>query len=664
MAPLRGLLSFRLPITLALGGFAVLVALALGRIPLVQTLELKTYDLRMRQVARPGAARSDIVVVAIDQESLRQMDPLVGRWPWPRLVHGQLLDFLAAAPARAVLYDVLFTEHDRRSFMVGSEQWTGEESDRVLAASAKRAGNVVVMADVVAEPTERAAAGPASAAPALPAVAMADYRLGVPPEERPVVVLPFDELARAAAAIGHNFLLLDPDGPLRRVVPFVRSGSRPIPSGPLAAALMASRLTPDRVAMTRDALTIDGRPLPLIEEPIASFYGEGRTGYRTLLNFRGEYRRYSFYDLFYSAQQMASGVKPDIDPAEFRDKVVIVGTTAPGLSDVFSVPLRGKFSGAEVHANFIDSVMSGRFMAPSRRSTALALVAGGAAVVAAAAVWWGPWAAMAVALGGGAATWWAALAAFRAGVWVPITPPSVAIALAAFGGTAYHYVVEGREKRKVKHLFSRFVSRDVYEQLLDSPQRAALGGTRRDMTVLFSDIRGFTTLAEQADPEATVATLNEFFTRMVPIVFAHGGTVDKFVGDMIMALFGAPLDDADHADHAVGAALAMCAELDRLNAGRAAAGLPPLDIGIGINSGDMVAGLIGSERILSYTVIGDAVNLGSRLEGANKQYGTRLIISETTRQRLRKRYDMRPLGEITVKGRSQPVSIFEVKASS
>ena len=638
----------------------MLVALALSRLPLVQTLELKTYDLRMRATVNPGAARPDIVVVAIDQESLRRLDPLVGRWPWPRLVHGQLVDFLSRAPARAVLYDILFTEHDRRAFTVGSEQWTGEESDRVLAESVARAGNVVVMADVVAEATERAAGKPVALPPA---VSLADFHLNVPPEERPVVVLPFTELARAAASIGHNFLLLDADGPLRRVVPFVRTGDRPIPSGPLAAALVASRLAPDRVAMTRDALTIDGRPMPLIEEAIASFYGDRRTGYRTLLNFRGEYRTYSFYDLFYAAQQIASGATPDLSPAEFKDKIVIVGTTAPGLGDVFSVPLRGKYSGAEVHANFIDSVLSGRFMAPARRSTALALAAGGAVVVAAAAVWWSPWTAIAVAIGGGGATWWAALTAFRAGVWVPITPPAIAIALAAFGGTAYHYVVEGREKRKVKHLFSRFVSRDVYEQLLDNPQQAALGGARRDMTVLFSDIRGFTTLAEQADPEATVATLNEFFTRMVPIVHAHGGTVDKFVGDMIMALFGAPLDDPDHADHAVTAALAMCAELDAFNAERVSRGLPPLEIGIGVNSGDMVAGLIGSERIVSYTVIGDAVNLGSRLEGVNKQYGTRLIISETTRERLRRRYDMRPLGEVTVKGRSQPVSIFEVKAS-
>jgi len=145
-------------------------------------------------------------------------------------------------------------------------------------------------------------------------------------------------------------------------------------------------------------------------------------------------------------------------------------------------------------------------------------------------------------------------------------------------------------------------------------------------------------------------------------VLAQGGTVDKFVGDLIMALFGAPLDDADHADHAVQTALAMSRELDALNGTRRANGQTPFDIGVGINSGEMVAGMIGSDRILSYTVIGDAVNLGSRLEGLNKQYGTRIIVSDATRTRLKARYEIRPLGDVTVKGRSQPISIFEVQA--
>jgi adenylate cyclase len=181
------------------------------------------------------------------------------------------------------------------------------------------------------------------------------------------------------------------------------------------------------------------------------------------------------------------------------------------------------------------------------------------------------------------------------------------------------------------------------------------------MTVLFSDMRGFTALSEQGKPEDIVAQLNDYFTRMVKVLFEHQGTLDKFVGDMVMALFGAPLDDEEHAEHAVLTALAMVRALDVLNAEWAEFGLPTLDIGIGINTGEMVAGNIGSDTIMSYTVIGDAVNLGARLESLNKEFGTRIIIGEATRSRLKGQYDIRPLGAVTVKGKTQPVSIYEVR---
>ena len=202
-------------------------------------------------------------------------------------------------------------------------------------------------------------------------------------------------------------------------------------------------------------------------------------------------------------------------------------------------------------------------------------------------------------------------ALFAGGYWLNLSQPVLASSLALFGGVGYQYFVEGREKRKMKKLFGQYVSKDVCDQLVANPELARLGGHRREMTVLFSDIRGFTTLTERGQPEEIVGMLNEYFTRMVEIVFRHHGTLDKFVGDMVMALFGAPLDDPDHADHAVEAALEMLDELCR--AQRALEGrraVRELDIGIGINTGPMIAGNIGSEAIMSYTVIGDAVNLG------------------------------------------------------
>jgi adenylate cyclase len=231
---------------------------------------------------------------------------------------------------------------------------------------------------------------------------------------------------------------------------------------------------------------------------------------------------------------------------------------------------------------------------------------------------------------------------------------------ALFAGTPM--VFRRRTAKRVVKLFGRYVSKDVYQQLIANPDLARLGGGRREMTVLFSDIRGFTTITEKGDPEALVAQLNEYFSRMVELVFHHKGTVDKFVGDMVMALFGAPLADVEHADHAVQTAVDMVAELGRLNAKWVSEGKPELDIGIGVNSGEMIAGNIGSSSIMSYTVIGDNVNLGSRLESLNKEYKTRIIISDATRARLKTQHDnIRPLGDVIVKGKSRPVAIFEVQ---
>ena len=318
-------------------------------------------------------------------------------------------------------------------------------------------------------------------------------------------------------------------------------------------------------------------------------------------------------------------------------------------------------AGIQIHANVVDDVLSSRFIRRVGPGIVVATTLLCAFAVAIASVFAGAWATVCAAVAAAMILGWGSVVLFARGVWLGVVEPGVALALAAFGGVAYQYFVEGQEKRKVKTLFSRYVAPEVFRELLADPARARLGGRRRDMTVLFSDIRGFTTVSEQGEPEAIVAQLNEYFSRMVEVLFAHHGTLDKFVGDMIMGLFGAPLEDTAHADHAVEAALAMVHALEDLNRRWTTQGRPTLDVGIGINSGEMVAGNIGSETIMSYTVIGDAVNLAARLEALNKQYGSRIIISEHTLRRLQHRYAVRPLGDVTVRGKSHAVAVFEIR---
>ena len=661
----------KLTIGLVLGSVAVGVAVLLSLLPFVQGVELRTYDRRLDATARPAAPAGDIVLVSIDDDSIKRMEPVVGRWPWPRLVHGALLDYLHRAPARVVLYDILFAEADRQRFTYGDQEWTGAESDQALIDATITSGNVIYAAEAASAELLDASKTVQPPLDDIPSVNR-HFDVGRCVEIRPVLTPPFPALARAALAIGHSFVPLE-DGVLRRAAPFIRIGERIVPSLPVATAMAAAGIGAGDVHQTPDGVTIGRASLPLVEQTVPDFYGPATRACRALVPYRGPsldaagrptFTSYSFYDLFYSEQQLLAGEAPQIDPAQFKDRIVVVGLSAQGLQrDNFSVPFQaGQMPGAEVHANVVDGLLRNRVIAPSGWLADVTFLVVPTLLVSVIGAFVPAWITGVVALTTGVAVWFASLRLFAAGVWTPLVAPLVAVAMAFVGDLAWQYFVEGREKRQVKKLFSRFVAKDVYEQLIADPSRAALGGARRTMTVLFSDVRGFTSLSEKGEPEDVVRQLNEYFSRMVQVLFEHRGTLDKFVGDMVMALFGAPLDDPDHAEHAVQAALAMSRALDDLNRRWAAEGRPQLDIGIGINTGDMVAGNIGSDTIMSYTVIGDAVNLGARLESLNKDYSSRVIISEATRAALKGRYDIRPLGEVTVKGKSRAVAIYEVKA--
>jgi adenylate cyclase len=624
---------------------AALLAGALGLLDFTNRIELQTYDLRVAATARPSAPSSQVVLIAIDNDSIRRLEPLVGRWPWPRLIHSMVIDYLAAAGAKVIGYDILFAERDIRKFMVGDTEWTGDASDAALVDSTKRAGNVVY----IAETSSAALADPSRAleenldAPAL------NVRLPATDctEPRPRMTPPFQALAEVSRGIGHSLFTLDSNGAVRRISPVVQVGDRTIPSFAMATTMAAG---------TTPAIA------PRIDETGGCAIMIPWRGPAENSNGQPTFTSYAFYDIFYSQEQLLAGEKPGIDPSLFKDRIVIVGGTAEGLNENFTTPFpQGEINGPEVHANLVDAFIANRSIARAPGWVAIALVIAAVVTVGVAGGFLNAWLTGAVTLVFAALLAWQSVALFARGTWIPVTVPLLALVLAFVGDLAWKYFVEGREKRQVKKLFSRYVSKDVYDQLVANPSLAALGGARRHMTVLFSDIRGFTTMSEKGTPEDVVSQLNQLFTRMVAVVFAHRGTVDKFVGDMIMALYGAPLDDEEHAEHAVQTALAMIKTLNGLNEEWARDGKPQLDIGIGINTGDMIAGNVGSDTIMSYTVIGDAVNLGARLESLNKDYGTRIIISEATRERLKGRYDIHPLGDVIVKGKSMPVAIFEVK---
>jgi len=660
---------------LSLGIGAAAVVLLLSSAGWLETLELKAYDWRMRTISGIRIASGqplvhpDIVLVEINDASLRQFAPLVGRWPWPRALTAYLIDFLRRGGPAAIAVDIGFWEPERAAtYPFFGEEITSAQSDQALAEAVRRAGNVVLLVNAVdpglveGEVDQKAWNAP-------------PYGLGPAIEERPVITLPYEALAASAAGFGHNFLALDPDGPARRILPFVRRETRYMPSLGLAAALAAGGYDADEIVLEGDTIRVRDRHIPLTRIAVRAADDDSKRHEQQtmLINYRAPatvraqrpYAAYEAWKLVRSEFLILSDENPEIDPALFRDKIVFVGLTAAGLLDAFQTPFgEGTMPGIQLHASVADSVLSDLFIRVAPAWSAAASTLGLAVLIglmsAALPFAWaaGGAAAMAAAWTG------VSLYAYSGGLSVPMAQPLLGMALALFGGTAYRYFVEDAEKRKVSRLVGRYVSRDVYKQLMSDPGLAELGGGRREMTVLFSDIRGFTSITEKGQPEELVAQLNEYFTRMVEIVFRHGGTVDKFVGDMVMALFGAPVDDPEHAEHAAAAAVDMVAALGELNAKWIAEGRVPLDIGIGINSGDMIAGNIGSSAIMSYTVIGDNVNLASRLESLNKDYHSRIIISDATRTRLKKSYEFRPLGGVVVKGKTRPVEIFEVSVPS
>lgn len=648
------------------GSAIVVLALAWTRLAGLDDIDLRLYDWSLRRLASPSSVNHDIILVEINDASLRDYAEAVGRWPWPRVLQSNLIDFLQRAPARVIAYDILLTERSHGSFKLGDEEWTAKESDDAMVTSVKTAGNVVMLADAVSPGMKGGTSEPSTPSWHSP------YRLGPSIEERPVIVPPFQELADAASALGHNFLALDDDGIARRIAPFIRRGDRYLPSLGVAAALAAGGFKPNEIALEGNVLRVRDRRIPLIPIRVPNTVGsdESHVQQAMLVNYRAPanghpYQTFEARHLLFSQDQLLAGQKPLVDPAVFKDKIVFIGLTGAGLVDVFQTPMGGGLMpGIQLHATVADSLLANRFIR-------LAPVVTTVASTGVAAIFIGLMAALlpfvvaaaGTALAAGA---WITIAVLtlRTGTWLNTVQPLLAIAIALFAGTAYRYFVEDYQKRVVKRLFGRYVSKDVFEQLMAHPEGAQLGGKRREMSVLFSDIRGFTTVTEYGDAEALVAQLNEYFSRMVEIVFRHKGTVDKFVGDMVMALYGAPVADPDHAEHAVATAIDMVRELGELNRTWGERGMPQLDIGIGINSGDMIAGNIGSSTIMSYTVIGDNVNLGSRLESLNKQYHSRIIISDASRAQLRGAYDLRPLGDVVVKGKTKPVTIFELVVPS
>jgi adenylate cyclase len=344
-------------------------------------------------------------------------------------------------------------------------------------------------------------------------------------------------------------------------------------------------------------------------------------------------------------------------------RYVFVGLTAPGLLDLRPTPLGAVFPGVEIHATVMENLLAGRLVVPPRRSWtwALALAAAVAVALALGRVR-GALSALPLPLVAGLLLL-VSTAAFRAGAWLPLAAPLLAAALAFVSVQTVDYATEGRQRRFLKHAFRHYLSPTVIEKILEDPSRLALGGERKELTIFFSDLADFTTLSEKLEPEALTSLLNLYLTEMTDVIQGEGGTVDKYEGDAIIAFWNAPLDQPDHATCAVRAALGCLAALDRLNPRLAELSGSALRMRIGVHTGTAVVGNMGSRDRFDYTVLGDAANLASRLEGTCKVFGVKLLVSEETFRRVGGTVPAREIGLVRVAGRRTPTRVFEPGAA-
>jgi adenylate cyclase len=624
---------------IGIGIVAGILSLVLWQADALTHLEAKTWDWRAARLSKPGPATDRVRLIFLDQYSLDWGKARGWDWPWPRQVYTAILDFCRRGNAKAVAFDVIYSE---------PSPW-GVEDDAAFGNAIRRSGNFVG-AVFVANRTGGQTNWPADIPP--PAVSLKTGS-ATTSQCRPLAraTFPIPEVATNAALLATVFGNPDSDGIYRRLKPFSRFDGQVVPSLGLASRLTAPQ---DR------HLSLSG-----------DFFSTGPSNTRlpidrdgnVILHFRGPSQTHKTVNVaavIESELRIQEGKPPIIPPSFFTNAYVFFGFTAPGLFDLKPTPVSAVYPGVELHATFLDNLLAADFMRDTPPAWVITLTfllaMTGAIGVRLGRTAWQNVLTFVVLL---PIPTLLGLLAYTRGQWLPIVIQYTALAPALVGALAINFATEGKQKRFIKGAFKQYLSPVVIEELVQHPERLKLGGETRTLSLFFSDVKGFTGLSEHLTPEQLTTLLNDYLTAMTDVIYANGGTVDKYEGDAIIAFWNAPLSQHDHALRAVRAALECQQRLSELNPTFHEQVGTSLIQRIGINSGPVVVGNMGSRQRFNYTFLGDAGNLASRLEGINKQFGTTILISESTRHQLDDSIAARELGLVRVIGRREPVRIFE-----
>ena len=587
-------------------------------------LELRSLDWRFRVRGDQPVTDSDIVIVAIDDQSFVS---LRHKWPFPRTYFAKAIRNLTEAGARLIVFDVEFAEPTPQDYL--------------LAHAVRDAKNVIIAGKIAVE-------------------------YGSHETVNRYIIAPVDPLLKAGATWGYANVGHDEDGFIRRYNMFQFNGDEVyFPLG-IEAIRVMDGVSGESIGYNGGKyVTLGSRRIPKFtyDSMLINYYGPAET-----------FPTYSLSNVLDDATfDLPEEEDTDIfeihrDAGTFKNKIVLIGASAEELQDNKFTPFfeyggrKQMMPGVEMHANAIQTILSEEFIHPMHGALEFFIVIVLAVLAMLVTKFMKPYIGLIsgiVILFVLTILYFFLFATFD--IWAQLMLPLTAFVLSYGVHTVHQVLTEQREKGFYRKTFQQYVARSVVDTMLNSGRLPKFGGERKNLTVLFSDIRAFTTFSEKYQPEVVVNRLTEYLTSMVDIIFRHDGTLDKFVGDEIMALYGAPYYYDNHAERACHTALDMIAELRHLQRKWSDQQLEYFQIGIGINTGKVIVGNLGSMQLFDYTVIGDEVNLGARLEGANKHYSTTIIISESTYQEVQGKAIVRELDTVRVKGKKKPVKIYELR---
>ncbi len=621
----------------------------------LEALRSRTFDLYQRVQPREASLRP-AVIVDIDEASLKS----VGQWPWPRTVLADLVTKLTRMGAAVIAFDIIFAEPDRMSPAVAADSFRNLDAE-TRAALGKLPDNDAVFADairhsrvVLGESGHHLNLSEGNAAPPVVGFAM----MGPDPKRflinYPGLIGNIPALEQAAAGRGMLTIQPEPDGIVRRVPMTIVARDTMMPA--LTLEMLRVVTGAGAFRMRSDAAGLRGVAIPALDMPT------DRNGQLWI--------HFAPYDpnRYVSAKDILEDGAP---PERIARKLVLIGTSAVGLRDIKATPIDPAMSGVEVHAQVLESILSKAVLA--RPGYAIGAELAITVLFSLGIIALGPILGAAPMLGLGAIVG----AALAAGSWLffsgerillDATFPLLATFLVYLALIFINYFREQLQRHRIRTAFGQYLAPELVAQLAHSHEKLTLGGEDRNMTIMFSDVRGFTTISElyKDDPQGLTTLMNNFLTPLTNAIIECNGTIDKYIGDAIMAFWNAPLHDAHHEINACRAALEMLRKVESLNARRESEASEngqrfiPINVGIGINTGRCVVGNMGSDLRFNYSVLGDPVNLASRLEGQSKNYGVRIIVGARTAQAVADKFALLELDVITVKGKTEPETVYTV----